>query len=209
MIMVDVLLHVFSQIYTSVKDILINVNNNLAPRIDTTLFVTMLLFGWDIRQQKLTYASAGHEHIILYHANTGQCEDIKSGGIALGMALDISQIAEEKTLNLEDGDAVIIYTDGVTEAKNTRGELFGLRHLTETINQFGYRGAQGIFDGVTKTLSNYISEEVQHDDMTLIVMKYKHTTPEEIERRVRKARLSIKEQLLKRKQKAVWDWEKA
>ena len=121
------------------------------------------------------------------------------------MVPDIESLVEEKELNLETGDVVVIYSDGVTEALNEKKELFELDRLNSAVERFGYQDAQGIFNNLTKIISDFMGKEPQRDDMTLIVMKYKGASLEEIERMVRKAKLSVKEKLIER-DKARWDW---
>ncbi|MDD4352345.1 MAG: PP2C family protein-serine/threonine phosphatase [Candidatus Gracilibacteria bacterium] len=207
MIMVDVLLHTFSKVYKNIKDVFVQVNKNLTPRIDATMFITMLLLKWNVPNQKLSYIGAGHEYIIHYHARSKKSTTTPSGGIALGMVPEVENLVEEKTLNLEVGDVIVIYSDGITEALNERGEMFGLDKLASVIERFGYQDAKGIFNNTTKILSEFMGKKAQRDDMTLIVLKYKGASLEEIENMSRRAKLSIKDKMLER-DKAKWDWKK-
>jgi len=209
MIMVDVLIHTFITQYKTTKEIMMNVNRHLYPRIDSTLFMTMIMMHWNTSKQKLTYASAGHEHIIHYHAKSQKCTVTRSGGIALGMVPDIENIAIEKEIPLEENDAIVLYTDGITEARNEQGEMFGLKRLVQAVEQFGYKNANGIFDRVTRALSTFIIQAPQEDDITLIVLKYKGADPDEIEKASKKAKLSINVPgAVKKKKKVKWDWER-
>ncbi len=207
MIMVDVLLHTFSKVYKSIKDILIYVNRNLTPRIDATMFITMLLLRWNIPNQKLDYIGAGHEHIIHYHARSQKCTTIPAGGIALGMVPEVQDLLHEGEIKLEVGDVVVIYSDGIIEALNEKKELFDLERLSSAVERFGYQDAKAIFNSVTKILSEFIGKEPQRDDMTLIVIKYKGASLEEIEKMVNRAKLSVKDRVIER-DKAKWDWKK-
>lgn len=208
MIMVDVLIHTFITQYHTTKEIMNNVNKHLYPRIDSTLFMTMIMMHWNTKLQRLTYTSAGHEHVIHYHAKSQKCTVTRSGGIALGMVPDISNIAVEKEIPLEENDAIVLYTDGITEARNDQGEMFGLKRLVQAVEQYGYKNANGIFDRVTRAMSTFIGQAPQEDDITLIVLKYKGADPEEIEKASKKAKISLSVPGTEKKKKVKWDWER-
>lgn len=208
MIMVDVLIHTFTTQYKTTKEIMTHVNKHLYPRIDSTLFMTMIMFHWNTHLQRLTYSSAGHEHIIHYHHKTQKCTVTRSGGIALGMVPDIEKIVVEKEIPLEQNDAIVLYTDGITEAKNEAGEMYGLKRLVESIEKYGFKNANGIFERVTRSLSTFIGKAFQEDDITLIVLKYQGADPDEIEKATKKAKLSLNIGQSDKKKKVKWDWDR-
>jgi serine phosphatase RsbU (regulator of sigma subunit) len=105
--------------------------------------MTMLYLTWDPSQKKLFYSSAGHEYILLYHS-TGQIESILSGGFMLGMVPQIEQFLENRQLTPNPSDKLILYTDGVTEARNISEELFSLKRLTDIIAKHGNKPAQDL-----------------------------------------------------------------
>jgi serine phosphatase RsbU (regulator of sigma subunit) len=155
------------------KDLVVNVNTLLTPRISARLFMTSVVLRWDRPTQKMFYAGAGHEHVLVYHTKTESVEAIRSGGIALGMIPDNSKITVEKDIPLEIGDVVVLYTDGITEAKNKTGEMYGLQKLTDSLRRHGYRpSGESIFDNLTKDFATFVGEYVQIDDITMIVIKY-------------------------------------
>ena len=174
MVMVDTLIH--SMISTGInnaKDVMVNTNMLLTPRISARLFMTLVMLRWDAAKQKMYYTGAGHEHILIYKAKTEKVETIRSGGIALGMVPDISKIITEQEIPLEIGDAIVLYTDGLTEAKNQIGEMYDVGRMSESLQKHGYfPSAEGIFDHVTKDFANFVGEYVQADDTTMIVIKY-------------------------------------
>lgn len=173
MMMVNTLLHTYSEMYTSPYDIVVNTNKQLKPRIKSSMFMTMVLLKWDHLQQKMTYVGAGHEHILIYRAGTGQIESKESGGIALGMTPDNSKIVKELGITLEKDDLIILYTDGITEAQNNQGEMFGLERLIELIKKHaGQYGPEGINHHVALDFSQFVGETEQADDITLMVIKY-------------------------------------
>ncbi len=174
MVMVDTIIHsLVSMGLTSSKDIMVNTNTLLTPRISARLFMTLVMLRWDAAQQKMYYTGGGHEHILVYKANGEKVDAIRSGGIALGMIPDNSKVIQEQEIPLEIGDAIILYTDGLTEAKSQTGEMYDVERMAESLKKHGYLpSAESIFDHVTQDFSKFVGEYVQIDDTTMIVIKY-------------------------------------
>lgn len=174
MMMVNTLLHTYSEMYSSVYDIVVNTNKILKPRIKAAMFMTMVMLKWDHQTSKMTYVGAGHEHLLIYRNATGQIESKPAGGVALGMVPDNSKLVKELEINLDDGDMVIIYTDGITEAKNDKGEMFGLEKLIETVKKYATQyGPEGVTHHTALDFSQYVGNAEQEDDITLMVLRYK------------------------------------
>lgn len=174
MAMVNVLIHTLANVYTSTRDIAIHANHFLAPKTTATMFMTLVLLRWEHAAQKLFYTGCGHEHILVYRAAKGTVDLIKSGGIALAMFPDMSKIAKEAELPLAAGDTVVLFTDGVTEAVNPTGEMFGIERLRAIVAEYGPKSsADSIFAAVSKSFSAFVGHAFdQRDDITLLVLKY-------------------------------------
>lgn len=172
MTMVNSLITIFLDMNLNVFDIVVNLNKYIKKHVKKAMFMTMVMLCWDHKSQKLTYVGAGHEHIVVYRANSGQCDAILTGGVALGMVFDNSKIVVEKEIELADSDVVVLYTDGITEARNKDGALYGLQGLTRAVKEFAPQySAEGINFHIAKDVSDYMSGHIQDDDMTLIVLK--------------------------------------
>jgi len=169
--------HAFLESYSittdDMKSIMINLNAQIKKRISSNMFMTLVMLKWDFENKKLTYAGAGHEHIIVYKPSLGRCTAIKTGGVAIGMVPDNSKLIVESEIPLEVGDFVVLYSDGITEAKNSVGEMFSLLRLQESIERYA---AQYSPDGVSYhtalDIKKFIGDIQPADDMTLIVMQY-------------------------------------
>lgn len=173
MMMVNTLLHTYSEMYDNAYDIVVNTNRQLKPRIKASMFMTMVLLKWDSEAQKMTYVGAGHEYILIYRPSTGKIEAKKAGGVALGMVPDNSKLVKEQEISLEEGDIIIIYTDGITEAKNEDGEMFGLERLEEKIKKYAVEyGPSGIIHHTAMDFSRFVGESEQEDDITLMAVRY-------------------------------------
>jgi phosphoserine phosphatase RsbU/P len=172
MTIVNTLVHTFAKFYKTAFEIAVKTNELLYPRIAKTMFMTAILFKFDSQLQKLSYVGAGHEHIIIYKKNSGKCEKFMAGGLALGMIPDVSKIYKETDISLELGDTIIVFSDGIIEAKNVNGELFGIDRLVAACEKYCYQeNIEDIFKSVSKEFSDYVEEQPQLDDITLIVMR--------------------------------------
>ena len=172
MTMVNSLMNVFADIYSSPYEVLVMINKYIKKHVKKAMFMTMVLLSWDEKNKVLKYVGAGHEHILVYRAATGDCEAILSGGVALGMVPDNSKVIKESTIDLVNGDFVVLYTDGITEARNAEGELFGLERLKKLVVEYATQySADGVNYHIARDVSAFANGHVQDDDMTLIVMK--------------------------------------
>jgi len=173
MMMANTLLNTYAENYDNLYDIVVNTNRQLKPRIKSAMFMTMVMLKWDQTAEKLSYLGAGHEYILVYRASKGVIEAIKTGGIALGMVPDNSKLVKEQPIELEKGDLVILYTDGITEAKNDAGEMYGLERFKESlIKHAAVYGPEGVTHHASLDFSQFVGEAEQLDDISLIVIKY-------------------------------------
>ncbi len=173
MTMVNTLINAYAELYDTAYEVVVQTNRRLKNRIRATMFMSMLMLKWDAVDKKMTYVGCGHEHLVIYRAATGKCDVKKSGGIALGMVPDVSKIVKEKEIELNEGDVIIMYTDGITEAKNMEGEMFTLERLQEKVILYGSENdAETIVANIARDFSAFVEEHVQEDDVTLMAIKY-------------------------------------
>ena len=173
MIMVSTLIHTLVEFYDNAYDIIVNTNKQLKTKIKSTMFMTMLMLRWNSKEQKMSFVGCGHEYLLVYRSATNKCEKIPSGGIGLGMVADNSKIVKEKSIDINVGDVIVLYTDGVTEARNMSGEMYDVPRLVAAIERFAPEyGADGIVNHIALDYSKFVEEHVQDDDVTLLVVKY-------------------------------------
>lgn len=135
----------------------------------TELILTMFYAKYSIDTRLLSYANGGHEPPLLYRCSAGECGLLDSEGMVLGVMKGAA--FEEKTIMLGEGDMIVFYTDGITEALGPGGELFGRERLCRSV--YRYRGAppEGIIDGVLADLAEFCGEASFNDDISMVVMK--------------------------------------
>jgi serine phosphatase RsbU (regulator of sigma subunit) len=174
MMMVNALVHAFCAGEVKTNEILVDTNRILFPRIPTTRFMTLSLFRWDHEKQKLTYTGAGHEHIITYSQREKKCLYTRAGGIALGMVKDATPFLREQEIPFEEGDVLLLYSDGVTDGVNEKGERYTLERLIASLGEHGKKDSSDqIFEGLTKDFMNFLGAQTdQPDDMTMMVLKH-------------------------------------
>ena len=85
---------------------------------------------------------------------------------------DNSRIIREKELAVSAGDTVLLYTDGVTESVNDKGEMFGLSRLQNFVSEYEALSAEEIRTSLLEVLKNFANGAAQADDITILVMKF-------------------------------------
>ena len=177
MIMVDTLIKTFFDMFVSLKDIMINLNKYLKPHLQTTMFMTMILGEWLPLEKKIKWVGAGHEYLVHYKTTTQSLHSYPAGGIAVGMLADNTALVKEQEITLEENDFLVMYSDGITEAKNVLGEIYDLKRLEQLISTQATTGmsARDLFDRIAGDVGRFMDGQAQGDDMTLIVLKHSST----------------------------------
>lgn len=135
------------------------------------MFITVLYLIYDQDTQKMTYANAGHYHPIWYQSNKKKFGELHTAGIPIGISS--GQQYSEETLQLASGDILVMYTDGVIEARAENAEMFGINRLREIISQNSLLRAHELFSKIEHGLQEFIGQAPAFDDMTLIVIRVK------------------------------------
>ncbi len=157
--------------YTSTYNILTKLNRIIELNTDTMQFMTFLLLKWESKNERLYYTGAGHEHLIISRDESDDLEIIKTGGLALGITDEIKDFVIEKELHLDINDTLILYTDGVTEARDPDGYLLRLERLCELIKECYNPIPQIMIENILKQLKEYMGEAAQYDDITLVIIR--------------------------------------
>jgi len=139
-----------------------SVHRNTAPG----KFVTFCYCVADASTRQITYTNAGHCAPILVRAS-GEVIRLDAGGAVLGVFPKWSY--GQATIKLESGDRLVLFTDGITEASNSRDEEFGEERLTQLISALRDRGAHELKNRILQTVSSFTAGRAQ-DDATLVVV---------------------------------------
>lgn len=148
-----------------------HVNRHLAAlyTAQSDTFVTAFYGIYDPSQRTLTYASAGHNPPRLKRCVDGTLA-LLDGVAGLPLGIFPEQTYSERTYRLVPGDQLVLYTDGITEAPNERGEMFGLARLDRVLENCAI-GASGLLESVLAALKEFTGAQPAHDDQTILVGK--------------------------------------
>lgn len=146
--------------------VLMEVNRTILRQSLNSMFVTVFLAVLDLKKQSLLFASAGHESPILRHAN-GELEELIRTGPAMGLMLGLDW--SDGAITLEEGDALILYTDGVTEARNPDEEFYDLDRLMSAFAAAPQK-AGPLLEHVKADLNDFTKGALPEDDITFLVL---------------------------------------
>ena len=160
------MLRLAAQSHTSPAEMLQRVNEALFPYIPPNMFVTCFYAILDPQSASLTYANAGHD--LPYLHRDGDCEELRARGMPLGLMPGMGY--EEKETILEAGESALFYSDGLVEAHDPKGEMFGFPRLQALVAKHGEVGALG--DLLMEELYSFVGEGwEQEDDITLLTLQ--------------------------------------
>ena len=147
-----------------------SVNNALCEGNDTDMFVTVWLGILDLRTGLMRCANAGHEYPVLMRAG-GDYELVKDRhGLVLAEFEDIPM--KEYEIQLNSGDRLFVYTDGVPEAINTDKAQYGTARMTEKLNSLKNSSQQELLTGMLEDIRQFAGAEEQFDDITMLGVTY-------------------------------------
>jgi serine phosphatase RsbU (regulator of sigma subunit) len=174
-----------SQIYLSPKKLLTEVDRIIADNLDSRSFITMTYAVIDLEAGKMTYARAGHTPLI-FMRSLGAGESVRvlvPSGLVVGLHIPgahekFIELLEEESLDLNTGDVIVLYTDGVSEAMNTDSDLFGDSRLSRIVEEHGHLESGELRERILREIESFVGAADQHDDMTMILMKIEQPVAE-------------------------------
>jgi len=161
-------IHAQTGSHDSLVETISAVNNYLAANIPPNRFVTLFYAELDPDSGALSFLNAGHNPPLIIHA-AGTVEQLAAGGLPLGIRTN-AEYREGRT-QLQLGDVLVIYSDGVTEAASPSGEEFGPTRLYEVVQRNVDASAAGIRDRIESALTKFSQGTQAADDITLVIVK--------------------------------------
>ena len=153
---------------TEPQEVLKRVNQLLCDKSLPSQFVTLFLFLLS-PDGAGTFISAGHTPVYLFRAATGKIEELVSDAYMLGM-FDFATYRPRR-FHLDQGDILVVYSDGLTKAENLRGEVFGEERVLEIIHRDAPSGSLAIERGLLKGIEDFTLGMPQPDDITFVVVE--------------------------------------
>ena len=158
-------------------EILTSVNAQLCEDNKMKMFVTVWLGILEISTGKLTCTNAGHEFPVI-RGRDGRFRVFQDRhGVMAGVMARAKY--RDYELTLEPGDALFVYTDGVPEANNAAGEMYGMERLEAALNRVAAENPEGILRGVRADVDAFVDGAKQFDDLTMLCLEYRGTNGKE------------------------------
>jgi sigma-B regulation protein RsbU (phosphoserine phosphatase) len=144
-----------------------SINRVVENNIDTSMFITMIYGSYDYRNHQFQYATAGHEPGLYYSSKRNEFEDLSFKGLVLGLSSDSTYTEFKKDIDL--GDMIILFSDGVTESKRN-GQFIDRKELCSLIHKHKSLPAQQMVESIHQELLAWSDFELT-DDQTIVVIK--------------------------------------
>ena len=162
-----------SRVHESPAALLAEANRILAGDIDSRSFITICYAVLEPRARRMRYARAGHSPLIQLQSASGTTRLLAPPGLGLGLdrGTRFEEVLKEEELPLVPGDVFLFFTDGISEAMNVRGELYGEERLRAVLSREPGATAEQVRDRVLAEVQAFQGPAPQHDDMTMVVLR--------------------------------------
>jgi ligand-binding sensor domain-containing protein len=148
-----------------------SLNRTLCNKLDDRTFVCLAMSELNFSTRTFRFANGGSPYPYHFHAATGEVSELQVDAYPLGVRPDTAYTAIE--VQLEPGDRIIFYSDGIPEAENIAGELFGFERTAEMIRQgcTENQSAEELINRLIGAVGTFVGSAIQRDDMTCVVMR--------------------------------------
>lgn len=148
-------------------------HNSLYSSFDRFIFITITLAKLIPTQRKIQLARAGHTPAIFYNAREKKCCRLSPDGIAIGLINFSREKIKEIEVNYNKNDILFLFSDGLSEIMNDKGELLGIENLEKIITQYSHLPAEEIKQKLMDFSIQFSETEISADDITFILLKVK------------------------------------
>ncbi|MFO7445731.1 MAG: SpoIIE family protein phosphatase [Ignavibacteriaceae bacterium] len=163
----------FAEENMSPKEVLKRVNSLMYKIIERNYFVTILYALLDTKTNKFAFARAGHEPLIFLNRSEDKISLIRPDGLGIGLEKGkiFDTTIEEHELMLNQGDMLLIYTDGITDLKNKENISFGTDRIIKIVSDHKNNSSPELVKNLYIELNRFKNDFPQYDDMTMIAVK--------------------------------------
>ncbi|MGM0587329.1 MAG: PP2C family protein-serine/threonine phosphatase [Bacteroidota bacterium] len=165
------MLHTLTPLDITLSEATERINDIIFENTPSNKFITFFWGSYNPELHRLRYVNAGHNPPLLFHQGQDEPEELTEGGMILG-AMATMMPYEQAEITIEDGDLLVLYTDGVTEAMSAEEEEYGEERLLKCLQDHRDQDPERILQAVVDDILDF-SEGIQHDDITLVVVKAK------------------------------------
>ncbi|MVN76762.1 SpoIIE family protein phosphatase [Hymenobacter sp. HMF4947] len=159
---------------------MVQANEALTHCLERSSFITAAFYLIDYQAGGFSFARAGHCHTLYYHSIKEEVSYFRTEGLGLGIIRDASYEKYVKTQfwDYNPGDVMVIYTDGIVEARDGEGNEYGEERLREMLSACFYQSAEEINTHIRQDVQQFSQGLPLHDDQTLLVIKFKSAQPQ-------------------------------
>ena len=169
MIMIRTLFRSITEAAKNANIILNELNKLIIENADVGQFATASILIIDTRQKTISYSNSAHYPLYLLRAETRRFRIFDSNGLPIG--IDINSRYNQKNIKVEPGDYIILFTDGLVEARNLKGEELGVNPILKFLASNSNREPDEVVRRIRNYIQDYAEKQSQHDDQTLIAIK--------------------------------------
>jgi len=170
MIMIRTVIRSISKPEKTASQILTELNRTITGQIGADRFATMSVLILDTEKKVISYSNGAHHPLYILRKNENKYRMFDTDGLPIG--IDINASFGHKIIRIEPGDYIIMYTDGLSEARNENGEEMGWERLLRFIARYADRPPKEMVLRVQEYLDNFTGGR-QHDDQTFVALKIK------------------------------------
>lgn len=166
--MVSTLFRTMAPEHQTLRALLESANNALVEKLPSESFVTAFLCSYDPDRRSLQYASAGHLEAYVVRKSPSEVIPIQAPGIALGLAVTAGREWGEGHIPLQSGDKVLLYTDGLTEARDLQGARFEHQRLKSVLGRAATLDVQEMVDATYASVVTFAGRDTFGDDIAMV-----------------------------------------
>jgi sigma-B regulation protein RsbU (phosphoserine phosphatase) len=167
-----------SETKTSPGQIMGSLNDLIGKRLRDGDFITIVIALFDLKENSVTITRAGHNWPLYYSSETKNISELKPQGSCIGMVENpqFKEKLEELKIYLKKDDFILLYTDGITEAFDSKKQMFNISNLKSAINESVYKSSNDIIDHINLKLRTFTDTDELQDDATMVAVKVKQTS---------------------------------
>jgi sigma-B regulation protein RsbU (phosphoserine phosphatase) len=167
--------HALTQLELGVREFVVTANMALSQCMQKGFFVTLTYLQIDVEKQEIEMIRAGHCPAFYHHAATGEVEMWRDGTLGLGIVRNASfanYIKDTDKRKYVSGDTLVLYTDGILEARNAEGEEFGYERFEKIISQYSKETPEQLVEIIVKSVREFTHTDIQ-DDYTVLIIRFR------------------------------------
>ena len=171
MVMLRSLLYLITNTAQNTQSILDILNKGITGKISIDHYASISLLAYIPAEKSIEYVNAGTQSLLLWKASTKKLVRLEQKTDPIGV--DSKSVYTCKKIPVEQGDIAVLFTDGIIETLNDRGEPFGLKALAELLAANASSPAKAITDKINKQIKIFMGKTLPHDDQTVMIIKVK------------------------------------